>query len=120
MSLLGELDRERKRLRLPGLGKYRPAFIARQVRQSGESLRIGNGIMLAQGSHPTWRYRQCLWAWPALPTTRALESALNKHAAASRRENVRRYPETRKRHGRVRWCRVFRARSAAGECAQQD
>jgi hypothetical protein len=32
MPLLGELDGQRKRLRLPRLGKHRPAFVARQRR----------------------------------------------------------------------------------------
>ena len=36
MSLLGELDGERERLRLPRLGKHRPAFVARQARQRRE------------------------------------------------------------------------------------
>jgi hypothetical protein len=33
MPLLGEFDGKRERLRLPGLGKHRPAFVARQARQ---------------------------------------------------------------------------------------
>jgi len=36
MPLLGELHRERKGLRLPWLGKHRPAFVARQLWQVGE------------------------------------------------------------------------------------
>lgn len=38
VALLGKLDGKGKRLSLPWLGKYRPAFIAREARQRGGSL----------------------------------------------------------------------------------
>src|SRR5947209_7127746 len=69
VTLLGELDGERKRLCFPGLGKHRPALIARQ------SLEVARWIRLAQGSHPTCRYRQNRAARPARPTARARRSA---------------------------------------------
>ena len=43
MPLLGELDRERERLRLPRLGKHRPAFVAGQTRQRREFSDSGVG-----------------------------------------------------------------------------
>src|SRR6266851_5036776 len=67
MPLLSEFDSESERLRLPGLGKYRAASIAWQARQRGEAFRIGNRIMLAQGSHPTLRDTRHLAAWLARP-----------------------------------------------------
>src|SRR6266571_6066512 len=85
IPLLGELHSEGECLRLPGLGKYRSAFIARQGRQSGKPFRIGCRIMLAQGSHPTSRYKRYPAAWPARPTIRARKNVRRRHAAASRR-----------------------------------
>jgi hypothetical protein len=35
MPFLGKLHGERESLRLPGLGKYRAAFVPRKTRQSG-------------------------------------------------------------------------------------
>ena len=39
MPLIGELDRERERLRLPRLGEYRPILFDRQARQSSKAFR---------------------------------------------------------------------------------
>ena len=55
VTLLGELDGERERLGLPGLGEYRAAFVARKLRQRRERLWIGSSITRAQGSRPTCR-----------------------------------------------------------------
>src|SRR5262245_57338992 len=44
MPLLGKLDRERKCLRLPRLGKYRPFLLARQARRGIKPLGLDRGI----------------------------------------------------------------------------
>src|SRR5260370_20723598 len=83
IPLLGELHSEGECLRLPGLGKYRPAFIARQGRQSGKPFRIGCRIMLSQGRHPTSTYKQYPAAWPARPTIRPGENERRSPTAAA-------------------------------------
>src|SRR5262249_52774359 len=106
MPLLGKLDRERKRLRLPRLGKYRPILLARQARQGIKPLGLDRGIRLAQGSRPTYRYRPHPVAWLGRPTAHVQRSGPNRRAVASRRGNGRWCPGRERRHDRGLWCRI--------------
>src|SRR5215475_10596189 len=106
MPLLGKLHRERKRLRLPWLGEYRPIFLARQARQRINPLYLDGGIRLAQGNRPTYRYRRHLVAWLGRPTAHVQRSAPNTRAAASHRGNGRWCPGRERRHDRGLWCRI--------------
>src|SRR5258708_37912555 len=99
VALLGEFDGESKCLRLPRLGENRSTGVARKFRHSGEVRGIANRIRLVQGSHPTYREKRNRGTKLARPKARARRSARSKHAAASRRENARWYPEKRKRRG---------------------
>src|SRR6202165_2126191 len=114
MPLLGELDRERKCLRLPRLGEHWAAGVAREARRCAESIARPGGVRLAQGSRPTYRYRRHLVARPGRPTIPERRSAPSKSAAVYREENRRRYQREEKRHGRVRSYRPYRAHNAAG------
>src|SRR5262249_16691163 len=89
MSLLGELDRQRKRLRLPRLREHRAILLARKPWQRGKLIRLHRGIRLAQGSRPTYQDRRHPAAWPARPTARAPRSGPSRRAEASRRGNGR-------------------------------
>src|SRR5258708_34196136 len=99
VALLGKFDGKGEGLRLPRLGENRSTGVARKFRHSGEVLGIANQIRLAQGSHPTYREKRNRGTKLARPKARARRSARSKHAAASRRENARWYPEKRKRRG---------------------
>src|SRR5580704_7600754 len=77
MTLLGELDREPKGLRLPRFGEHRPAFVAGQLWQRRQT----HGIRRVQGNRPTYRDRRNPWASPARPRVRVPRSARNRDAA---------------------------------------
>src|SRR5260370_23285014 len=53
VSLCGQPDRECECLCLPGLRKYRAAFVAGQTPQYRQTLRLRNWIRLDQDNHPT-------------------------------------------------------------------
>ena len=55
MTLLGELDGERERLRLPGLGEHRATVVAWEARQPRESVCAKSTIRRGQDSRPTCR-----------------------------------------------------------------
>src|SRR5260370_32166911 len=98
VPLLGELDGERERVSLPGLGKRGSALVARQARQRREAFGLRNGIRPAQGSHPTWRDKQNRAAQPVLPTAHARRSAPSIHVAVSRRGNEPWCRDKQRRH----------------------
>src|SRR5262249_58665478 len=58
MSLLGKLDRERKRLRFPWLSEYRAARVARQRREGRKAVGQRKKNRQGQGNHPPCRYRR--------------------------------------------------------------
>src|SRR5262245_66496046 len=80
MSLLGKLDRERKRLRFPWLSEYRAARVARQRWEGCKA--FGQRIRLVQGNHPTCRYRRHPAALIARPKVPAQKNGSNTSFAA--------------------------------------
>src|SRR5262245_2486995 len=70
MPLLGELDRERERLGLPGFSKHRAVSILRQAWQRLDIVEVPYRIRLAQGNRPTCLYRLHPAARPVHPTAR--------------------------------------------------
>jgi len=82
MSLLGKLDRERKRLRFPWLSEYRAARVARQRREGRKAFGQRKRIRQVQGNHPTCRYRRHPAALIARPKVPVQKNGSNTSFAA--------------------------------------
>src|ERR1700722_579414 len=124
MSLLTERDRERKNLGLPRFGEHRALCIPRNAKEGGESSSVvprtrdygdksgcRNRIRLAQGSRPTYQYKQHHARLPGRPKALSQRSVPSTPAAASLLENAHWYPGKQRHHDNDRSCRACLARS---------
>src|SRR6185312_16987251 len=85
VPLLGQPDRERKRLRLPRLGERGTFRVARQRRESIERPFEWRALRHAQGSLPTGRRRRRRVTTPARPIVLARGTGPCRRVARGRR-----------------------------------